>query len=736
MPENAPSAGTVVRFGVFELDTGAGELRRSGIKVKVQGQPLLLLDKLVQRPGEVITREDLQRALWPGDTFVDFERSLNTAVQRLRFALSDSSESPRFVETIPRRGYRFIAPVDTGHATPRRLVHEVPQIARPSEPQVAPPTSAAGAEQPAAPAARVRQAVVLLTTGVTAALLAGVLVWSVARPDPAMVTRVVIDLPSGQYLLPGVSPIVVSSDGSRLVYAAQQQGSSQLHLRELDQFLSRPLPGTENAEGPFFSPDAQWVGFFADGQLKKVRASGGEPVSLCDVPGTTFGATWGPSDTIVFASAGSSGLLRVPAGGGTPQPLTRFDEVSGDTSHRLPQFLPGGESILFTIQSQDGSTTALLPLTEDGGQPHILTALGQAGGARYVSTGHLLYVQSGRLWAAGFDPAYLELTGPPASVLDGVYTHPPTGSSYFTVSDTGTLVYAPGSTQSTLVWVDRQGRATPIRTDQQAYWYPRVSPDGTRIAVVARSESGNRDVWVDDVQRGTRVRLTTEGTNIFPVWAPDGEHVTFASDRSGVMNVYQKRVDGTEAAVPILQHELFTYPFSWSADGRLLTFYELHPTRQRDVWVMSRDGEASAVVATASDEKSPTLSPDGRWLAYVSNESGKDEVYVQPYPAANGRIQISTNGGTEPQWARDGTELFYRRDYEMVAVPVSAAAAFGKPEVLFEGQYAFAVGGNQNYDVSPDGRFVMLRSARGSSTSVLNVVLNWFEELRTLVAAN
>ena len=379
MPENAPSAGRVVRFGVFELDTGAGELRRSGIKVRVQGQPLLLLDKLVQRPGEVITREDLQRALWPGDTFVDFERSLNTAVQRLRFALSDSSESPRFVETIPRRGYRFIAPVHAGHATPRRLVDEVPQVARPSEPQVAPPTTVAVAEPPAAPAARVRQAVVLLTTGVTAALLAGVLVWSVARPDPAMVTRVVIDLPSGQYLLPGVSPIVVSSDGSRLVYAAQQQGSSQLHLRELDQFLSTPLPGTENAEGPFFSPDAQWVGFFADGQLKKVRASGGEPVSLCDVPGTTFGATWGPSDIIVFASAGSSGLLRVPAGGGTPQPLTTFDEVSGDTSHRLPQFLPGGESILFTIQSQDGSTTALLPLTEDGGQPHILTALGQAG---------------------------------------------------------------------------------------------------------------------------------------------------------------------------------------------------------------------------------------------------------------------------------------------------------------------------------------------------------------------
>ena len=726
MLENNAPGGTVVRFGVFELDTGAGELRRSGVKVKVQGQPLLLLDLLVQRPGEVVTREELQRALWPGDTFVDFERSLNTAVQRLRFALNDSSESPRFVETLPRRGYRFVAPVDRRSASPPAPAATAPAAARPT-PVVA--SNDLPVPRPGVPATPGRFFAALGVTAAVTGCLAGLAVWSVVRPSPTPVTRVVIDLPPDQYLLPGVSPIVVSGDGSKLVYAAQQQGRSQLHLRELDQFFSTLVPGTENAEGPFFSPDDQWVGFFADGQLKKVRLSGGEPVSLCDVPGTNLGATWGPDDTIVFASGGSAGLLRVPAGGGTPAPLTTVDAAGGGISHRLPQFLPGGQAILFTIRNQEEPGTALLSL-EDGTQRR-LDALGQAGGVRYVSTGHVLFVRSGRLWAAGFDASRQQLTGSPISVLDGVYTHPMTGSSYFTVSDTGTLVYAPGSAQSTLVWVDRQGRATPIREDPRGYWYPRVSPDGTRVAVVARSESGNRDVWVGDVQRGTLVRFTTEGTNIFPVWTADGEHITFASDRSGSMNLYWKRADGMRAAEEILRHDQYTYPLSWSADGQLLAFYAMHPTNQRDIWVMSLAGNASPVLTTPADEKSPMLSPDGWWLAYVSDESGRDEVYVQPYPTG-GKIRISTEGGTEPHWSHDGAELFYRHDYQMISVAAHEGGVFDKPRVLFEGRYTVAVGGNQNYDVAPDGRFVMLRSDRGSSTSVLNVVLNWFDELEGL----
>jgi Tol biopolymer transport system component len=486
----------------------------------------------------------------------------------------------------------------------------------------------------------------------------------------------------------------------------------------------------------FFSPDGSSIGFFAEAKLKKTSLSGGSPITLYDTrPGLRSGDWF--EDTILFAGIlpSGQGLYRVSANGGEPEMLATPNPDEGETAYGLPDFLPGGKDLLFTIQLNTGFRTALLSL-ETGERKVVLENARQA---RYLSTGHLVYEQSrtGNLMVAPFDLAALEVTGESVPVVQGVRQNSEAYVDY-AVSDNGTLVYVPnmGNPKRTLIWVDREGRKIePLTETLDAYYFPRLSPDGKRLAVGIERGDG-RDIWVYEINLGTRIRLTIEGANEWPVWTRDGSRITFQHNDK---DLYWTLADGSGEAEPFLTREHELAGMSWRPGEQRLAFYEYNPVGARDIWTLSPEGDASPFLVTSFNERSPIFSPDGQWLTYVSNESGRDEVYVQPYPGPGRKWPISREGGAEPTWSPDGRELFFRQGRKMMVVTVHTGTTFtvGEPRLLFEGEYLLDANGNANYDVFPDGtRFVMIEAGEESAPAQINIVLNWFEELKRLVPTN
>ncbi len=576
---------------------------------------------------------------------------------------------------------------------------------------------------------------------VLALVVGGMATWLFIQPSSPeqSLSRFVIRLPPPIVLRSGNSnALAISPDGRNFVYRGVWEGRTRLYLRSLDEVVDKPIPGTEGVTGnAFFSPDGKSIGFFANNKLKKTSLAGGSPITLCDALSSGRSGDWF-EDTIVFAATLPTGqaLYQVSANGGEPEMLATVNLDAGEGAYTNPDFLPDGKDFLFNIRLDTGHQTALLSL-ETGEQKVLLENARQA---RYLSTGHLLYEQSrtGNLMVVPFDLAALEVTGDSVPVVQGV-RQIPVGSVDYAISDNGTLVYVPststGGFNLTLVWVDRQGQATPLIEDRNVYNRPRLSPDGQRVAVGARS-GANPDIWIYDIGPGTRMRLTVEGNNFSPVWTPDGTRVTFSSTRDGPQDLYWKPADGSGQAELLLNMNSLNIltPTSWSPDSESLAFYEVNPASARDIWALPREGDALPFVATAFNERAPMFSPDGRWLAYVSDESGRDEIYVQPYPGPGGKWPISAEGGTEPHWSADGRELFYRLGDKMMVVEVQSEPAFtsGRPQLVFEGPYVL---GNSvaNYDISPDGqRFLMIKEEEGQQDQI-NVVLNWFEELKRLV---
>jgi Tol biopolymer transport system component len=590
------------------------------------------------------------------------------------------------------------------------------------------------------------------------AVVTGVIAWNLKpapSPRPQPVLRFTITLPPGQQLagLYSGPALALSPDGTQLAYVARQGGVQQLYLRPMDGLESTPIPDTEGAANPFFSPDDQWIAFFAGGRLKKISVSGGTALTLGNAA-FPDGASWGSRGMIAFPPTAASALQQVADVGGTPQPLTRLEKV--EVSHRWPEFLPGGKAVLFAaangginyanseVAVQSVGTGERRNLIQGGTQP------------RYASSGYLVYAQRGTLMAMPFDPQRLTSTGT-AVPVGGVLESQISGASQYSLSATGTLVYVPGglqSGQSRLVWVSRTGAELPVAAPLHAYYVPRLSPDGRRVAVATWEQE--TQIWQYDLIRDTLTRLTFEGSaNFNPAWTPDGRRIAFDSNKEGPLNIFWQLADGTGGMERLTASEYIHAPMSWSPDGQLLTFTEVNPTTGLDIWVL-RMGDplqssgqthsagsgqvrkAEPFLRTPFNEGAARFSPDGRWVAYVSDESGTFEVYVQPYPGLGGKWQISTGGGSEPVWNPRGRELFYRSGDKMMSVDITTQPGFGvgKPRMLFEGQYEIPPFPIANYDVSPDGqRFLMLKPAEQeqAAPTQINVVLNWFEELKQKV---
>jgi serine/threonine-protein kinase len=562
-----------------------------------------------------------------------------------------------------------------------------------------------------------------------------------AELPPPAVQRFVIDPPEGHRMASvDIGTAAVSPDGRHIVYTAYDEDGPQLFLRSLDQLESVSVTGTRDvARYLFFSPDSSQVGFATTEEggwtLKRVPLSGGSPLTVHEGRGRFLGGTWLLDDTIVFGELNSpegTGLMRISVSGGMVEQLTDPDE-SGDLAHVLPVALPGASSLLFTAipASGSGAEARVAALSLDAREQTTLVEAATFG--VYLASGHLLYAENDtRMLIVPFDLDNLRSTGLPTDVplFDN--------SRILAVGADGTLVYVPlpeeGAGLRTLVWVGRDGTEEPLDMDPDLYVTPRISPQEDRIAV-DRGSRNDRDVWIYDLNRGTFSPLTLEpSAAFFPAWVPDGRRVVFTSNREGdAYNLYARSADGTGPIERLATGAASQYPYAWFADGRQLAYVVQTETDDFNIHLLSpgADVPSRALLHGEFSESNPTIAPSGNWMAYRSDESGEDEVYVQRFPDLGDRVQISTTGGQAPLWSRDGLELFYLSGRTMMVVPIDEGPPFtvGRPEALFEGPYRNTTA--RGYDVTGDGmRFLMVKNPDTTAQQRIHIVQNWSEELK------
>jgi Tol biopolymer transport system component len=589
----------------------------------------------------------------------------------------------------------------------------------------------------------------------TIAFAIGYVLRAPKQPQTLQEVRLSAEIGADASLYAAVGPsALLSPDGARLAFVASGADQKRrVHVRSLDQLQATALSGTENARDPFFSPDGQWIGFFADGKLKKISVQGGAAVTLCDAADDR-GGSWGEDGTIVFTKDFASALSKVSSAGGAPQPLTTLDKQAGENTQRWSQILPGGKAVLFTSNTTGGTGASLedsdiVVYSMASGQRKTL----QRGGfyARYLPSGHVVYMHEGTLFAVPFDLKRLEVTGQPAPVLDGVVATSLYAGAQFSFSETGNLVYVAGGgggLNVSIYWMDHEGKFTPLRETPGVYYNPAFSPDGKRLAVQT-SDGKRSDIWVYEWERDTLTRLTFAGeANGFPFWTPDGQRIVYSSqEKGGVFNLWWIRSDGAGDAQRLAESKSPQYAGSWRPDGKVLAFYQTNPGTGNDIMTLPiegneksgwKPGEPKPFVNSAFNELAPAFSPDGRWLAYQSNESGSHEAYVRPFPGPGGKWQISTGGGLLPKWSRNGKELFYRTaDSKIMVVTYTASGdSFhaDKPQLWSPSQFTDRGLGFYNFDPHPDGkRFAVLKAPGTEEAPAVNKVsfiFNFFDELR------
>ncbi len=563
-------------------------------------------------------------------------------------------------------------------------------------------------------------------------------------PKPAPVVRSSILPPAGTAfvtMLPASGPAVLSPDGTRLAFTARDEKSKVLlYVRSLTSLTAQPLPGTEDATYPFWSPDSREIGFFIPGKLEKINAAGGPPQNVCDAISGRGGA-WGQDGVIVFTPYATQTLFRVSAAGGTPEPASKLDASRVENSHRWPSFLPDGKHFLYWARSSRGAQENSLFVGELGSLQ--AKPLMKSESMAVYASGHLLFMRGQSLMAQPFDPRRIELSGEPVPIAEHVAVNGATAYPLFSASHTGALIYQSGETSGgwNLLWFDRDGKQTGAIPQVDRYLSPALSPDGSRLAVMIFAGSlGIGDIWIFDLARGTGTRLTFGGeSHTAATWSSDGKTIYYASNLKGSSHIYAKAADGSGPERVVLEtSDMVEIPDSTSGDGRYLVYHRRDQSKNETgyhLWAipLSGDGKPFPVVQDAFDEGSAAVSPDGKWMTYQSNESGRREVYITAFPARGAKWQVSTNGGTSARWRRDGKELFFLDPTDkIVAVDVNAsgnAVQLGTPHDLFQ-----TVGIQREYgpfDVTADGKKFVLNSGNlKEGSEPFTLVLNWPADLK------
>jgi serine/threonine protein kinase/Tol biopolymer transport system component len=576
-----------------------------------------------------------------------------------------------------------------------------------------------------------------------AALLCGFLLLR-QRREPARVFQSSILPPEKTQFSFDRAPMAVSPDGRRIAFVAQpREGASLIWTGAFDAPSAQPLAGTEGASYPFWSPDSRFLGFFTAGKLKRIDASGGSAQTLCDAP-YGLGGTWNRDGVILFTPSPSEPIYRVASSGGAASPVTQLDQDQGDFGHPSPFFLPDGRHFLYRARvvgavsqlEAAGVYLGSLDSKERRLLLHSRSNVAYAPPQPGSSHGHLLFLRDRTLMARPFDAKRLQLTGEAFPVAEHVQFFGATGTAAFSISENGILAYQASAAGqlSQLVWFDRDGKQLESVGATANYSHPRLSHDGRRVAVaVVDPQTAYSDIWLHDLPRRASTRFTFEAAvNIFPIWSPDDSQIVFASNRRGLHDLYQKAASGVGNEEVVLSSATNSkFPTDWSQEGRLIAFYARDAKTKTgfDLWVFSvADRKATPFLSTPFLECCSQFSPDGRWMAYASDESGGAEVYVQSFPASSGKWRISSAGGAYPRWRRDGKEIFYvGLDKRLMAVEIKAGTGFevGTPRFLFNTQIKRSDSGFQ-YDVSPDGRrFLINTIAAEEKPGAITVVQNW-----------
>jgi eukaryotic-like serine/threonine-protein kinase len=752
--DRASPACSFVRFGPYELDLRTAELRRNDLRVRLQDQPFQILVALLERPGELVPREEIRRKLWPNDTIVEFDHSINAAVKRLRDALRESAEKPRYIETLARRGYRFIGTVERAPSVP-------------TEPPVDQPLAAvglpngAGEKEPgrrwqsaadlrdelawtaesgvAAPAPVSRRSFLpwIASAAAAGAGAGGLALWAWGRknsPAPTEATRFRLAPPEGACIARVLTQqsLALSPVGRRVAMIATVERGSMVWVQRLDSLTATPLQGTEGATMVFWSPNGQFVGFWAGGKLQKIPAEGGTPLPICDLSGA-WSATWNQDNLIVAQTVFRGSCTHISVQSGT---------VSPGRPLNWPKFLPGGKHLLYVnldlkirglrayvAELSTGRETELMPT-----DTQVTFTPDQPGS----SQGHLLFGRGATLLALRFDADRLRVMGEPVPVAKDVPFCWGLGWSEFDTSSDGVLIYSTGSQEAQLTWLDRSGRDLGlVGISKDFLGFFRLSLDGKKIAAdVFDSSSGSAHVWIYDVSQATTERITLDpGWDAAPIWSPDGTRIAYGGAQGGPIQLKVKAANDQTSAEGF-PPGVFQLPTDWSSDGRWIFYQTNGGEANAEIWLASvADRKVMPLLQTRFDTAFPALSPSGEYLAFSANDTGRSEIYVQHFQGgdspklAGARFRVSHSGGNGARWRRDGKELFFLspdRQVMVVAVKPGPTIEFGPPAALFRlpTSYHSLAPVTVGYEVSSDGQkfLVPIRKAVGAP---LQVVVNW-----------
>jgi DNA-binding winged helix-turn-helix (wHTH) protein/Tol biopolymer transport system component len=700
-----PALDPVYLFGPFRVSVASLELSRNGQAVALPPKTFDTLVLLIANRQRVVTKEELLKTVWKGAFVTD--DSLSQCISGLRKVLGDDPNQPSFVATIPRRGYRFIAPVET-EVVPVEPVP--PAVPVPPEPAVAiSPAPPAGGRMPWGTLAA---AVVALAIG------AGIGRWLAESPQPAF--RLNLQPGLGSTLASGA---VLSPDGRLAAYVAEEgrSGRSRLWVSTLNGGEPRALPGTDGAVQPFWSPDSQALGFFAGGALKTITIESGAARSVTTLGFIPAGATWSEDGTILFASFRSN-LSAVSLAGGRVTTVTKVDSATGERAHEWPMFLPGGSRFLFSVDASDPQRAGTYLGSLAGGTPVRLVPDQQA---IYAPPGYLIYVRDRSLMAHRFDPDRARVDGNPQTLVGNV-SAPSLRNGASVSAAPGLLAYGGATGGGRLVWLDRNGQQLGVVNAPGELHNPAMLLDERRVLA-----DGN-GIWAADLDLGTATRLVVDGNT--PIPSPDGARILFNAVRnSGVADLYIRALDGTTDEL-VLHTAENVLPNDWTRDGRFIVYVSRNPQRGRDIWLLPTTEPRTPIPFAQGDanEIQAQVSPDGSWIAYASDESGVWEVYLESFPKGGRKRAVSSGGGAKPQWRGDGRELYYlTMDRVLMAVPVDQNGGIGQPAALFQAPVVADLGTYRSqFAVTRDGRRFLVDAADPASIrEPITVLVNWTRAL-------